>query len=832
MSVGISETGPAQTEGEQPLLVIGTIFFFSGATALIYQVAWMRLLSLFFGSDIYAAAITLGVFMAGLSLGGLLAGKLADRARRPLLIYGWIEIGIALYAFVFPSLLASFEPAYRQIYQAYFDSTPALYFGFRLLLAAALILIPTVLMGATLPLLVRQFATRATLLGRRVGHFYAINTMGALCGTLSSGFILIPAWGVSRTVLIAVVVNLSIGVWAIALAARLRLIAAESQSGDGLSQRMPSAGQRERVAILMAMAISGMAALALEVVWMRVLVQSFSATVYAFAIMLACFLFGIFAGSTRASATADRHPDGLRLLVQFELWLAASVALLGIVTYFVPSLFGMLLWGLAGATGGKFGVASVIAQFVVAGVLILAPTVLLGATFPVAVKLYTRHIDDRAEGAGTVYAANTAGALIGTLLGGFILLPTFGAQKSLIAIGALFFLAAIVLWRRRGGVVGRWVGEPSLIVPATVAVVAGLTVVLLPPQTVVNFDLQSSTQPEVLYHGEGVSHTLDLVRTRDGHTIMMINGNVEADTTLVQRRHFILKGHLPLLLHPNPSEVAVVGLGLGITLKATENYPLVRRIRVVELSPQMVAAHAHLGDVTRNLLNSPKIDLRVDDGRNFMAMSAERFDMITADPVHPRITGVGYLYTREYYERIRERLLPGGIVTQWMPMYQISPESFDVAFRTFATVFPHASFWYVRGHGLFVATIDDFVIDYPRFAKRFADPHVRSDIDSIGIASPEQLLGHLLMDAQHIESYLARNESRTLNTDDNAYLEYHTPFEYVGRTEEILTGLLPFAGWDLDQILSGAPDEVASTVQRHFEQRLEVAIPELSMPID
>jgi spermidine synthase len=213
-------------------------------------------------------------------------------------------------------------------------------------------------------------------------------------------------------------------------------------------------------------------------------------------------------------------------------------------------------------------------------------------------------------------------------------------------------------------------------------------------------------------------------------------------------------------------------------------------------------------------------------------MSDESFDMVTADPVHPRITGVGYLYTKEYYESIRRRMRPGAIVTQWMPMYRISPESFDVAFRTFVEVFPHASFWYVRGHGLFVATEGPFEIDWPQVAERWAHPAVRQDLASIGIDSPEEFLGHLLMDADAIGAYLSRGEAPPINTDDNAYLEYRTPFEFLRRTEDIVAQLLPYAGWDVDGILRRAPPAVREAIREQFDERRARIVPELSEAID
>ncbi|MCZ6464243.1 MAG: fused MFS/spermidine synthase [Proteobacteria bacterium] len=788
----------ADSRARALFLTIACLFLLSGATSLVYQVTWMRMLSLLFGSDVYAAAITLAVFMSGLSVGSWLSGRMAARLRRPLLAYGILELAIGAYALLFPALLESFEPAIQSVYRGWFEVSPVLYHACRIAIASGTLLVPTLLMGATLPLIVQQFGSREAGLGNRVGVFYAVNTVGALGGTLLAGFVALPLLGVTRTTLGAVTVNGLIGLGAVLLALRVSDPTARAPAGRGAEQRAPLTRlQRAAVAV---MALSGFAALALEVVWMRVLVQSFSATVYAFSIMLACFLLGIAWGSREAARIVDRHPSPARLLATLELWLGAGVAALAVLTHLVPGFFGALVWTLTEATGG-FGAASVVAQFAAAGVLILGPTVLLGATFPVAVVVFTRDIELRARGTGVVYAANTAGAVLGSL-------DWVARRDSREAVPALSA-------RTRWG---------SLAVIA----VSALVYAALPPQTVINFNLQQSSAPELLFHGESGSHSLDVVRNEDGDTVMMINGNIESDTTFTQRRHFILKAHLPLMLHPDPRDVAVVGLGLGITLAATERHPTVETIQLIELSPLMLEAHAVLRELTGGVLESPKMRVRIDDGRNFMAYGEGDFDMITADPVHPRITGVGTLYTREYYELIRDRLRPGGTVIQWMPMYRISKTSFDVAFRTFAAVFPHASFWYVGGHGLFVATADPFRIDYEVLAQRFAHPAVGDDLRSIGIDSPEILLAHLLMDTEHIRRYLAQNGGGPLNTDDNAYLEYRTPFEFIEGPDDIVPGLVAFAGWNADALLVNAPAEARATIQQLFAERLGRIEPELT----
>ena len=311
--------------------------------------------------------------------------------------------------------------------------------------------------------------------------------------------------------------------------------------------------------------------------------------------------------------------------------LAAAISALAVFSYIVPRLFSYLVWTLTNISQGSFGTASVVAQFIAASLLIVGPTVMLGATFPFAVKAYTDDVRRRTSGTGKVYAANTAGAIAGGLLGGFVLLPGLGSRNSLLIIALIFGVAGFVLTLHLKQT-RKFFSHRAAALGIAVGLACAATALMLPNQTVVNYGLQQSLHPAIIYHGEGTAHTVDIVRNETGTTIMMVNGNVEADTSLTQRRHFILKAHLPLLLHPHPEQVSVIGLGLGITLRSTVRHPSVKRVRLIELTPDMVEAHSHLTDITDSVLANPKIALRIDDGRNFLAMTDEKFDVITAYP--------------------------------------------------------------------------------------------------------------------------------------------------------------------------------------------------------
>jgi spermidine synthase len=463
---------------------------------------------------------------------------------------------------------------------------------------------------------------------------------------------------------------------------------------------------------------------------------------------------------------------------------------------------------------------------VVAALLIVIPTALLGATFPATVRICTPDVKHAGFGTGRVYAANTAGAIFGSLLAGFVLIPAFGSRNSLLVIAALFATnGALLFWEAAGRQINA-LKNARVVIFLVPTALAAFVALLLPRQIVLIYGQAKNLHPEVLYHGEGIAHCVDIVRSPEREVIMSVDGNIEADTSYTQRRHFVLKGHLPLLLCAQPRDVAVVGLGLGLTLASTERNPEVQSIQVIELNREMAAAQQALRNVNGGVIYKPKVHLRIDDGRNFLAMSDRQFDMITADPIHPRITGVGYLYTEEYYRMLKARLKPGGVVCQWMPMYNISRKSFDVAFRTFATVFKNASFWYVRGHGLFVATEQPFRIDYQRLKERASDPAVAKDLASIDIPDTDAFLAHCLMGPRQIQNYLASCSDSAVNTDDNAYLEYSTPFEFNHQTREVVAGLVPMAGRDPDLFVN-IDNTARARVNQAWETRRAQILPEL-----
>ncbi len=779
--------------------IIGAAFFISGVLSLIYEVTWVRMLSLFFGSDAYAASITLSVFMAGLALGSWLVGRVGDRIERPIVFYGVCEMMISISALLVPHALDVFLPAYRLVY-TYFDAAPLGYEAFRVGVAVVILLIPTACMGATLPLLVRALSKNIAQLGFDVGYLYGLNLAGAFTGVLMAGFVLLPLVGVALTVTVAATAGLCLGILSIVFGYS-RNVPCVPPASEKAS--VPMLLTRDRKMLLLIMAISGAAALALEVVWMRMLVQTFLSTAQVFSVMLACFLSGLGAGSFLAGGIVDRLKTPFYALIFLQVMLGASVAFMLVLNAMVPtgvSHFSHIL-----ATLLPFPAANMAAKFLMALIDVLVPSLLLGATFPVAVRAFVEHIGQRTEAAGKIYAWNTAGAIAGSLLGGFVLLPFLGTARAILFLAVVFLLNGLAAGFRWAWHTGTLISRRSaLYVGFTVLCIGIFGAIGISPSQEFLFENKlpervAVSSSQIIYRSDGALSTVVVLKEANRKTLLINAAAVAvAQEKWTDNAGFIFKSLLPLVLHKAPERVAVMGYGIGITARAAELYPGTQSVRIVELNQDVIEAQKYFSDINGDALNNTKVLLRVDDARNFMHMTDERFDMITTDSVHPRAAGVGDLYSREYYESISKRLNDGGFVLQWIPIKGISPESFDVALRTFVRVFPNTTLWYADDQISLLATNGPVAIDCTVLEKNLASPEVRASFPFIQAYTPRTLLDTLLMGPEQVRKYLDRNGGRNENTDDNSYLQYHIPLEPVLSSDPaaIVENLTRYAGHD------------------------------------
>jgi spermidine synthase len=718
-----------------------TLFFGSGACALVYQVMWLRLLALVFGVTVYAASTVLASFMAGLALGSFAAGRLAARIRSPLRTFGWLEIGVGVTAFLTPTLLEGVKAVWVAIHPA-LPSNLVFITAARFVAAFAVLIVPTTLMGATLPVVMQSALVRDRAVSSRMGLLYAINTAGAIAGALIAGFYLVSDVGIAMSFRIAATANLVIGALAILGAQRV------PASDPGGAPAAASVTQTERTGaldastarvVLWTFALSGLLSLALEIIWFRMLVVFLRPTAYAFTIMLAAVLAGIALGSAVATALLRRNGPWLPVLTLSQIAIGVTAVL-----SFNP------LNRLEAATGrfapafAAIGMDPYLGPLLIASLMAMLPTtLLLGFAFPIGLSLWTAGAPDPARRIGVFYSLNVCGAIGGAMIGGFALLPLLGSRGSLIATSSLAafsgMLLAIRQWRTRPN----FAGFAAIVGPVAFAMAA-----LNAADPFAIAADQQHRDEKILWRKEGVQTTVavhDSSSRPRPHRILYLDGMHQSDdlpsTAFVHHRI----GALPALLHPAPRTALVVGLGGGATPGALARFPGID-VDVVELSGAVVEGSAFFGHINFGLLQRPNAHLRVDDGRNYLLTTKKKYDVITADIILPRHAGAGALYAKEYFELVRNALADGGVALQWNGAPTETP--YKLIMRTFVSVFPHTTLW---GDGsLMLGSKQPFTFSAGAYEQRRSNPHFREafdwDLETIRtnyVAGPDQIAGWL-----------------------------------------------------------------------------------------
>jgi len=715
---------------------LSPLLFLSGASALILEVCWFRRTAQVAGATSIAMAAVLAAVIGGMAAGSLLLGRRADRAARPLRLYGLLELGIACGALLTPTLLDLSQSAFDGL-QRHFDGVAltAMRFGLATLLLAP----PAVLMGGTLPA-VACAARAGPQRGRTLGWLYAANTLGAVAGTLTAGFVLIPALGLAWATRSAALLAGTAA--AVALYTRTR---AELQAA---APREPIIAGRARRAILL-YAVSGFLGLAAEVAFFRSLVLVFGSTTYAFTTMLAIFLLGIGAGGAVGARLARSGDGHLRRLETTVAATAALFSLSALVVYLLPRLYldGYLAWGDAFGAGLtlRFGLAA----------LVLLPGALgLGIAFPLAAHVATA--GTMGAGTGRLYAANTLASIAGSTLAVFVLVPALGPHYAVVAVALATALVVLVTTRRVVvlGLLG--LTAAGLVPPTEVARERLLAGVYFTPWAWTSrgeIDERSWREGvDIPFFAHGQEATVCIWRWYGTHSLLIDGKAVATNQVLADIHHLALLGHVPMAIHPDPQRVLVVGLGMGTTYRAVVQHRPAT-LRVVELEAAVVEAAARLG--------VRPADLVVADARSYLRATDERFDVITSDPIHPWVRGGGDLYTQEYFVSCRERLNPGGIACQWLPVFQMGIDDVKDIVRTFTAVFQDAAVYYGGG--------DLVLVGGTLGRPRVPDGDARAALERLGavdLAALEVAKGAALRSAAG---------DGPLLTDDALRLEFSTP---------------------------------------------------------
>jgi spermidine synthase len=768
------------------LPVILTLFLFSGATSLVYEVIWLRQLILIFGSTQFATSTVLSTFMGGLALGAIVAGRWLGSSRvRPLKIYGLLEIGIGLYALAVPFLFASLTPIYRALWAAGASESFMLLSLAKFAGIACVLLPPTILMGASLPVLAREVADDPRRIGGKVGLLYAINTFGAVAGTFIAGFVAIPGIGSQKTLWLTAAANLMIGLAAMWFARSLQAVRMPTETRAPAAREAGRTPGRIRL-VLLAFGLSGFSALVLEVSWTRVLALVMGSSVYAFSLMLVAFLIGLATGGAYFSAFLRKRPDTDPAVVLALLLAAAGILAYATTFLFqmLPQMFAEVFYAWRPGPNGWF-----VVQFVFGLMVMFPATFAFGGIFPTVLQIHARSLDKVAGSVGTVYASNTLGTIIGAALAGFVLIPQLGVQPTVIAIAGLEILLGLVI---AVAAVAKPVPLRSLLaVPMALAL--ALVVAVQPEWDVrlmnsgVYMNLYGDYENEdwatfldavhgnneVRYAAEGLTASVFVAEQPEYENLYLsVNGKIEASTTSDLETQ-LMCAHLPLLLHPSPSDVLIIGLASGISVGAAATHP-VENLRVVEVEKKMIPAARLFEDYNDHVLDDPRLTLSINDARNELEFSPRTYDVIISEPSNPWMTVAANLFTEDFFHMARTRVRPGGIFSQWIQNYYLPAEDLRSIVAAFRSAFPNVLLFETFGGVdlLMLGSEEPLTLDLETIETRMAELKVRMDLGRIEMRRAVDVLTLFRLGTDEVEQLVA---GAPRNTDDNARVEFSAP---------------------------------------------------------
>ena len=735
--------------------VLLALFAVSGCAALIYEIVWFQLLELVIGSSAISLGTLLATYMGGMCLGSLACSRVISPKRHPLRVYALIEAGIGICGLAVLFGIPWIDRAY-----ASYGGHGLAGIVLRAMVSALCLLPPTLLMGASLPALAREWESTPGG-ASRLGFLYGANTAGAVAGCVAAGFYLLRLHDMYVASYVAVALNLIV---ALAALGASRWWPAHYEASKSAPPIVPASR-----AIYGVIALSGLCALGAEVVWTRLLSLMLGATVYAFSVILAVFLAGLGLGSSAGSYLARTRISSRVALGICQLLLVAAVTgtafLLAKQIPYWPIVTSPNAW----VTFRVDLLRSLCA--------VLPAACLWGASFPLALAAAARAGEDPGNLAGAVYAANTAGAIVGALAFSLVLIPWLGtqnAQRALVALCAVGGLAAIARLQRPA---------PAL----ALAIVAALLIWSVPPipWEVIGYGrelLISYKEAKPVYVGEGRNASIAISQDPYGTRFFHISGKVEASSLPQDMRLQRMLGHLPALFHPHPRSVLVVGCGAGVTAGTFAVHPEIERILICELEPLVPPASArHFAKENHHVLTDPRTQIVYDDARHYVLTTPERFDIITSDPIHPWVKGAATLYSKEYFEMVKSHLNPGGLVTQWVPLYQSDSETVRSEIATFLSVFPNATVWNndINGEGydvVLVGQVGPARIDIDGLERRLARSDygaVRESLSDVGLGSALSLLSTYAGRGPDLYRWLARAQ---INRDRDLRLQYLAGF--------------------------------------------------------
>ncbi len=785
-------------------------FLISGTCGLLYQVVWTRKLVLLFGTASYAVSTVLSIFFLGLGLGSLWGGRLADGSKRPLFLYGIMEIAIGMWAILFILFIDTGEAATVSILSAV-DSSRTLSIAARGLLAGVFLLLPVTLMGATLPLLSKCVTRGNRVRGMPISALYSLNTFGAMAGCAGTGFILIARFGYTRTTFIGAALNVLVGILAMGLS-RKTTIAAPPSPTASTSKTPGVAGmaQSPRVArlVVLAFAVSGFCSIALEVLWTRLLAIVFSGTTYAFTTMLATILCGIALGSTVAAAFIDRIKRPVLFFGLTQGLTAASCLFMLHSFPFLPERLAEFQ-----KTAGYDWNELVLWKFLLCFAVLFPPTFFFGMSFPAAVRAYTGPLQNVGRDVGKLYTANTFGGVAGALAGGFLILPMLGAHWGIVLLslllGAMGWILAVACPTPRDAFTALY----AVAIPASIA----LLLAILPGD--VSLAMNHWFLPddhEMIHHSEGTEGTVVVSSPKDGANgtgrylwINAVQATASIDKGLKMNR---FQGVLPFLFDRDPRRALFMCFGSGVTAGTLALSPF-ERIDAVEISEDVLEAAPLFEADNFAVIDNPKLRFIIDDGRNYLLTSKEHYDLISFEPMPLALAGVSTFYTREYYELCRKRLARRGMVSQWVPIHSLNMEIVRSMVATFVSVFPECTAWFINSDLFLIGSEEPLSIDYRLIEQRLEDtPELLAGLEEVYLGDVPELLASFIMGKKKLAGLSA---GTPIMTDDRPWAEFAAPkLIYSADVAEALEELGPYRENALPLLAPSTDPDLIEVIER------------------
>ena len=769
------------------IILIGLCFVFSGATGLIYEVLWARMLGLVFGATTLAVSTVLAAFMGGLALGSALAGRFGSRIKRPLSAYGWLEIGVAIYAILVPLLFRWVDHLYVVIWQE-FQPGFFIFSVWRFVLSCLLLLLPTTLMGATLPVLSSALLNSLGHDSRSVTKLYACNLAGAILGTVVAGFVLLPVFGVRTTIFIAAAINTLIGVTAVIADRRTSMTEIDAAVEDMVDSSGEVTGKTFWSMCALA---SGFVTISTQVAWTRMLTMIIGSSTYAFSIVVALFLIGLALGAW-IIGRKDRSLNLRAAILKVEVLTAASLFISLFVVNFIPWM--LIKLGLALKISSW--AALLMLQILSAALLIFLPSLLMGMVMPL-VLFWASSRDGAVRMVGRTYAVNTIGAIAGAFISGFVLIPRTSTKFTLLVASATCLIVAGCAYQPAKSISDAGLRR-SLSAGLTLALIIFL-VLAAPPINVADLSVgaydtlvrvlarrdaittdessqeNSSDTHRLVMYEEGPTSTVSV--RKDGETFSMaINGRTNASDSSSDMPTQVMLGELPMLLAPRLNNGLIIGFATGVTVGAMLQSPIAS-VTCVELESATIKGSHFFEHVNHQPLNDPRTKLIIDDARTYLRVTTTRYDAIVSEPSHPWVPGVANLFTREFFEMGRQRLSEQGLFVQWLQIYQLSTESLRSVLATYHSVFPHVMLFRVGGAAKgkdLILVGSNSPLNLNLISQRLADERIANEIARVDLKTEADVRGWYICDESKLGDAVI---GATINTDDNMHIETTVPKE-------------------------------------------------------